>query len=156
MNPFDEKSTDDRMTVSQEGLDALESTAKWARFLSILGFIGLGLMVMGSLGMMLAGTMGGRSMRRAFRGSGFGAEAGPIILGLAYLIVAVLYFFPIYYLNAFSNRMLAAVTGRNEIDMNSAFGMLRAHYRFVGIITIVLLSLYLLLLLFGLLVLSMR
>ncbi|MEY3444664.1 MAG: hypothetical protein RLZZ519_2945, partial [Bacteroidota bacterium] len=49
MNPFDQESKDGGLQLSQNSTSFLESTAKWARFLSILGFIGIGFMVLAAL-----------------------------------------------------------------------------------------------------------
>ncbi|HHG84951.1 MAG TPA: hypothetical protein ENJ82_09410 [Bacteroidetes bacterium] len=76
-----------------------------------------------------------------------GGEA--FILGLIYLGETILYFFPLYYLFGFAGRMIHAVNLWNENEMNAAFLKLKSHYKYVGISSIVLISLYFLFFLIG-------
>ena len=118
----------------------LQETAKWTYFLSILGFIFLGLMVLGSL---VVGMMFG-SMTREL---GYGNSGG--LITLLYLGGALLYFFPVLYLFKFSTKAQTALRSGNEGELTDAFQNLKSHYKFVGILTIVLLGFYLLFFLFG-------
>lgn len=148
MNPFDQETKQDGLQLSNNSLGYLESTAKWARFLAILGFIGLGLMVIAALIMFVMGAaISGRTYGR-YGGGMMGFPAG--LVGVSYLIMAVLYFFPILYLNNYATRMLQAIAMRDSAALESSFEQLRNHYRFVGILTIVVIGLYLLALLIGL------
>lgn len=118
----------------------IQETAKWTYFLSILGFIFLGFMVIGSL---FAGLMFG-SMTREL---GYGISGG--LISLLYLGGALLYFFPIFYLFRFSTKAKAATRTGNDAELTDAFQNLKSHYKFVGILTIVFLGLYVIFFLFG-------
>ena len=121
MNPFDQESKDGGLQVSQNAASFLESTAKWSRFLSILGFIGIGFMVIGALIMFAGGAMMSSGARSIYgsRGMFGGAPLGAI--GVAYLIMAGLYFFPVLYLNKFSSKMLNALAMRDSMSLESSF-----------------------------------
>lgn len=129
------------MEFSAQSVIYLNETRKWTLFFSILGFIFLGLMVIGSLFMMtMFGTLapGGG----AFPGMG-------IFLGIVYLLVGLLYFFPILYLFKFSKHSRIAIYNEDSEQLELAIKYQKAHYKFIGILTIVILSLYVLFFLFA-------
>ena len=76
------------------------------------------------------------------------AKLVPFDLGLVmtftYLILAIIYFFPVYYLLQFSNQMKKALTTKNDETLAKAFEMLKSHYKFIGVFTIITISLYIL------------
>jgi hypothetical protein len=118
----------------------IQETAKWTYFLSILGFIFLGFVVIGAL---FAGLMFG-SMTREL---GYGIGGG--LISLIYLAIALLYFFPILYLFRFSTKAKAAIQSGSDGELTEAFQNLKSHYKFIGILTIVMLGLYVVFFLFG-------
>ena len=67
--------------------------ARWGRFISIVGFIGVGLMVIGAL---FAGAFIASTVSSLGSASPFGSGGG-IGITIGYLLVALLYFFPVYY-----------------------------------------------------------
>jgi len=84
----------------------------------------------------------------AMRGANIGFPS--VLITVIYLIIAVIYFFPIYYLYNFSVKMKKALLSDDQTLLRNAFEDLKSHYKFVGIFTIVILSLYLLMFLIGL------
>lgn len=126
----------EQLTLNGKAKGFLRETAKWAKFLSILGFIGIGLMIVFSL---FAGTLFNAIPE---------AQAIPFDVGLvmtiSYLVFAALYFFPVYYLYQFSSKMKTALLTKNDDTLSDAFEVLKSHYKFIGVLTIILLSLYLL------------
>lgn len=138
MNEFiDEKrsvNNEEEMRLSSVGIGYLLETAKWARFLSIVGFVFVGLMVLG--GLVMSVTMM--------------ALVGPAMLvGFLYVVMAVIYYFPILYLYKFSNDLKEAINRRDNEQLERALGSLQSHYKFLGVFTIVILSIYALMLLFS-------
>jgi len=110
-------------------------TAKWANFLSIVGFVFLGLtFIIG-----LIGIMG----MAAVPGSNIGLSA------LIFIVMIVLYFFPIFYLFKAASGLKNGIATMNDTQLTSGFENLKSHYKFLGIFTIVFLTLYLLLMIFG-------
>jgi len=109
----------------------LSETRKWTKFLVVVGFIFMGLMVLGSIVMFtISGSMGS-SMPFPMS-----------IIGFVYLLLAVVYGFPIYYLLQFSNKAKAALDLRNSQTLTESMLNLKSHYKFIGIFTIVMLALY--------------
>lgn len=125
---------------SHEIRNYLTETAKWGKFLSILGFIGIGLMVLGSL---LISTV----FSYVFAAASFPMPSFAITV--IYLLVALLCFFPVYYLYNFSTKMQASLKMDDQSALTSSFQNLKSHYRFIGILMIVILSLYALLFIIG-------
>ena len=123
--------------------DYLRETAKWANFLAIMGFIGIGFMVLAAL---FAGAL--FSALPSDGGVANVMSGGAITI--IYLILALLYFFPVYYLYKFATNMKAALSRNNEDVLTEAFLNLKSHYKFMGIFTIVILSIYALFFLFAL------
>ncbi len=116
----------------------LKETAKWAYFLSILGFVGVGIMVLLALFMgtifSKLGVFGGNSGR-------FGMMGGGFITGI-YLVFAAIYFFPVYYLFQFASKAKTAFTYNDNEKLNDSFEFLKSHYKFMGILALILFSLY--------------
>ncbi|WP_461640021.1 hypothetical protein [Labilibaculum euxinus] len=109
----------------------LRETAKWAKFLAIVGFIFMGFMVLGSFVVFaLAGSM---------------ASILPFPIGgigFLYLVLAGVYFFPIYYLLQFANKAKLALAGKSTQSLTESMKYMKSHYKFMGIFTIVMLALY--------------
>lgn len=120
--------------VDHQSSAYLKETAKWGKFLAIVGFIGCALVVLFGI---LAGTMLA-SVSNSYGGayaSGFGAG-----MAIVYILIAVLYFFPCLYLYRFSSRMQVALQNNDQQSMASAFMNLKSCYKFLGILTIIILA----------------
>ena len=132
----------EELTLNNRSKGFLKEITKWAYFLSIIGFIGLGLML----------------ILAAFSGVMFNnlpnAQVMPFDMGLfmsiLYVVMALIYFFPIYYLFKFSTKMKIALSNKSDTSLSDALEMLKSHYKFIGILTIVIMSLYALIFVFSL------
>jgi hypothetical protein len=62
--------------------------------------------------------------------------------------MGLLYFFPVLYLFNFSKKMKNALSNNKTVDFTLAFKNLKSHYKFIGIFTIVIISMYVLMFLF--------
>ena len=124
-------------------LGFLKETSTWTYFLSILGFIGIGLMILGGLFFSLAMNLmpGGNPY------AGLGVDMS--YFGIIYVAMALIYFFPVLYLFNFSRKMKRALISNNNEELIGAFSNLKSHYKFIGIFTIIVISLYVLLLVFA-------
>ncbi|WP_298553515.1 DUF5362 family protein [uncultured Algibacter sp.] len=127
-----------QLEVSTEIKGFLKEISKWAYFLSILGFVGIGFMVLGGIGF---------SMYSGF--NQFGAETAyglgySTSIGLFYILIALVYFFPVLYLLKFAKNMKRALHSDNNENFNKAFLNLKSHYKFIGIFSIAIIGLYIL------------
>lgn len=115
--------------------EVLKETSKWVNFLSILGFVGIGFIVLIAL---FAGTF----LSALPSSGGFESIIGGIGFTILYLLIAALYFFPVMYLYKFAKRLKTALIRNDEDQLAEAFTNLKSHYKFVGILTIIMLSFY--------------
>ncbi|PID67582.1 MAG: hypothetical protein CR968_05930 [Flavobacteriia bacterium] len=127
--------------LSESAKAYLKETAGWAKFLAIVGFVMLGLMViagfsMGALfsAMPQLSDQPGVDMPRSF-----GAA-----MGFIYLIIALIYFFPLYFLFKFSTNIKQAIETNDEQVLTESFNFLKRHYKYVGIMMIIVLGIYVL------------
>jgi len=116
----------------------LKETAKWAYFLSILGYIGIGFIVLMAI---FAGAIFAFIGNLNREMNSFGAIGGSFISGF-YLLLAFLYFFPIYYLNKFASNIKIALKSNDSKLLATSFEYLKSHYKFIGILSLIILSLY--------------
>ena len=129
----------EQLTLTKASKSFLRETARWAKFLAIIGFILIGLMLVFA---MFATTIFDMAAKMQ--------PGVPEYLGLTmtivYLVLAIIYFFPVYYLLQFSLKMKKALTSKNDETLAKAFEMIKSHYKFLGVFTIITISLYVLLL----------
>jgi len=137
----DEPSLEITDTIREHLLNA----AKWGRFLAIVGFVGIGFTVLLGLffgafmSMMSSGLYSDDVYGDAF--SGF-TLLSPIFYTVLYLVIAAVYFFPVLYLYRFSRRMLNAIPELDQYQLESSFSSLRSMFKFMGILTIIIIALY--------------
>ena len=130
------------LIIDWRSKEFLKETAKWTKFLAILGFVGIGLMVLGSLVMLFAPS--------SLMSNGDFPFGGKIFMMLLYLAFAVLYYFPISYLYQFSENTKKAIENNDNNAIRDAFEFLKSHYKFMGILTIILLAFYAIMIFIGL------
>ncbi|KAF2333076.1 DUF5362 family protein [Flavobacterium daemonense] len=126
------------MQLDHSAKDFLQETAKWAYFLSILGFVGIGLFALIAV---FAGAffsaMGSAMPGMGVYGSSFGA-----LMSFFYLFIGAIYFFPVYYLFKFSSNAKRAFRENDSEALTSSLGYLKSHYKFIGILMVSILALY--------------
>jgi hypothetical protein len=123
-----------------------KQTSKWVKFLAILGFIFVGLMIVASLILLFAG---GSLMSMNPYGSLL-PGGGATVIGIVYLVVTALYFYPIYTLWKYGVELNIAADQDDQSALEESFRWIRSHFRFVGIIAVIFISLYALVLIFAL------
>ncbi len=131
------------ISIDNEIKSYLLESAKWAKFLSILGFIGLGLMVILLVFMLI-------TERNLFGGFDL------IWMLVSYVLMLVLYFFPIHYLYKFSIGIKQGLTSNNQQLFITGLRNLKSHYKYIGIFSIVVISIYGLIFLISFLMIAIR
>ena len=119
-----------------EIINYLAETSKWGRFLAIVGYIGMGLLLLLGFFVMVGGSI---------LGSVSEVDLPLGVLGFLYIVLAGLYYFPVNYLYKFSNRIKLGLNSNSQQSLTSGFENLKSLFKFTGIFTIVILSLYVLL-----------
>jgi hypothetical protein len=134
-NPEIIQPVEDQFIINPEIKGYLLETSKWGKFLAIIGYVGMGLMLL--LGVMI---MVGGSIFSSMTNVGF-----PIrIMGLVYIVIGALYFIPVNYLYKFSTKMTMGFHSPDQEAVTSGFENLKSLFKFMGIFTIVILSIYIL------------
>ena len=64
--------------------------------------------------------------------------------GIIYIVFALFYFFPVYYLYNYAKGTKQAIESGNSDVLTNALVNLKSHHKFLGILTIVMISLYIL------------
>ncbi len=128
----------------------LSEAARWAKFLAIFGFIMCGLVVIiGIFFGTFMSTFSASPYGNEYESrSSFGGSLG-VVMAVLYIGIAILYFFPCLFLLRFANHMKNALNTNEQLTLNSSFQNLKIMFRYVGILTIVLISFYALAFLFG-------
>ncbi len=139
---MDQKSAFDsfELEINNDIKGFLKETSIWSYFLSIMGFIGIGIMVI--FGVFFGAIMSSKAFGNTNPYESLGFSMG--YFGLIYVVLALVYFFPVYYLFNFSRKMKSALRLNSNKDFKSAFSNLKSHYKYMGIFAIVIISIYLL------------
>jgi Family of unknown function (DUF5362) len=139
--------TNDNLLNSELQIDSiahshLAETAKWSVFLSIVGFILSGILVIVAL---FAGTF----ISSMSGGLGTAPVMGAGLITVVYLIIAALYFFMSLFLYRFATKMKAALYSNDQDTLNNSFLNLKNLYKLMGILTIIYLAFIVLAMIFG-------
>ncbi len=124
------------LQVDMQATMYLRDAAKWAKFLAITGFVFCGFIAIA--GIATASILGRASS--AF-GSSY-AMGSSIMVSIIYVGMAVVYFFPCLYLLRFSSKMNIALLSNDQLEMNNSFSNLKSCFRFLGILTIIMLGFF--------------
>jgi hypothetical protein len=139
-----EESIDQGLNLNSSELKVTEyirkdllTAAKWGKFLAIMGFVSIGLIFLGALGLFItAATV-------PFIGSQFA------LMGFVYIVMAVVFVFPTLYLLRFSNSTKVGIESDKQAEFENGIENIRSLFKFIGIYTIVIIGIYVLIFIFG-------
>lgn len=121
------------LIITTEIKEYLLETVKWGKFLAISGYIIVGLLLILSLLFIF-----GMGMFGSLYGNGMG-----VMIGGLYFIMCVLYLFPIHYLYKFSIEVKKGLqSSENNFSLVTGFENLKSLFKFMGVMTAVVLSFY--------------
>jgi len=119
----------------------LGETARWARFLAIVGMI---VLVLGLIVSLMATTVFTR-----FMGFPTGVDdnntLSATMRGAAVVVTIItlaIVFFPLLFLLRFANAMRRALAANDQTRLNESFQNLKVYFRYLGILVIIFLVLY--------------
>ena len=121
------------LAVDEAGRAYFLETVRWTKFLAIIGFILVGLIMIGGVSMLLFSP--------AFGTPVYGIISGPFIFAL-YVAMGALYIYPVTCLYRFSTLIKRAIVSNNQAQFNNALRYQRNLFKFLGILTILLIVLY--------------
>ena len=106
---------------------SLRATRPWTRLLSVLGFIGTGLMVLAGLGVIV-----GKSFIPVSE------KAPPLVfMGLFYILASVFYLVPSIWLSKYSTAISAFLKAGDAIELGKAIAYQKSFWKFIGILALV-------------------
>ena len=121
----------------------LSETARWAKFLAIVGMIGVVLIVLGGVAYSIWISVMMESLGKDLGNPSPAFETAYIFgSAIGFIIIAAVAFFPMLYMFRFANRMRKALDGNDQQSLNSSFQSLKIYFRYLGIITIISLALW--------------
>ena len=118
---------------STEITNYLMETAKWGKFLAIVGYVSIGILILIAIFMMI-----GMSTISEFSGADFPMGA----VGFFYIVIGAMYYFPITYLYKYAVHMKKGLHSNDITTITSGFQNLKSLFKFMAIVTIVILSIY--------------
>jgi len=121
---------ENNLAVSESVKSSLDTMVYWCKFLAIVGYIMVGFMILFSIYLMFSGS----SLY-----SNAGVDFG---VGFMYLIMSVLYYFPVSYLYKFATNTRHALNSNSQSGLNNGLSNLASNFKFFGIMTVVVMSLY--------------
>jgi hypothetical protein len=114
----------------------LLKTAKWGKFLAILGFIvTFFLFIAGILMSFVLGMLPDEMIP-------LNMPFSPRVFSVIYIVIAGIYIVPVIFLNSFCNNAIKAIENSSTANLTVSLKNLKNLFVFVGISTIVILSFY--------------
>ena len=134
------------LTVTEDIRSYIYETAKWTKFLSIVGVVVTGIMILFSFSAealisTMNGKVGAANNPWAALGGGF--------LTVVFLLSALLYFYPSLLMFKYANSAKQAVLYGDQPALSEAMSKMKSFFKFWGIITITILGLYIISFLLG-------
>lgn len=136
--------TSQELSLTSQSIEYIRTMAKWGTFLSIVGFVFIGLLVIIAL---FAGAFMSQMGEDI---PGWEGNMGFMITGI-YLFLAAIYIYPTWKLFQFSRRAKSAITRNNTIELTESLGNLKSVFSFMGILTAIILGFYALMIVIGML-----
>lgn len=118
----------EKLKINNSIKENLLIAAKWARFLAVIGFIFTGFMGIASLFMLVTSLA-----------SGF---APLMLMAVIYIGMTIVMIFPALYLIRFAGSVEKGLNSNKQGEFDYAIQNLKSLFKFMGIYTIVLISLY--------------
>ncbi len=135
-NSESQEQTDRQLIINTDGKQNLTTTAKWSNFLAIVGFVMVAFMALIGVAILLISPVAGDYEDfQAFEFISFS------VLGILYIIIGVVYFFPSYFLLLFAKKTRNALKYDSQHNLNEGLSYLKKLAKFVGILTIISLAL---------------
>lgn len=119
--------------VTEISQQYLLASAKWGKFLAIVGFISCGLLIV--VGVIISTVL---STSEQF--SKLPIPGG--LFGAIYIAMSALLFFPCLYLFKFSIKMKDAINNLHQDSFETSLENMKSMFKFYGIFTIVMLGFY--------------
>jgi len=144
---MEEYQSEKKIEIGSESLHYLDTKRKWTMFFAILGFIVIGLMIIGGFaaGALMKSLSGLKDIEgmEGMETAGAAAGVAQVFLIIFMLIFALIYFFPLFFLLKFSTHTSKAVKNLDRNEMEKAFRYMKSYWLYIGALVIIVLAIYL-------------
>jgi hypothetical protein len=130
-----------KIEIGPEALNNLNVTRKWTTFLSVLGFIFLGLIIVAGLATSLFLT--------TFKSQQANLGIPEWLMFVVFIVIGILYFFPVFFLFRFSRNTRDGIQNQDPEKLAKGFRNLRLYFAYLGIMVILVITVYFMLLIFA-------
>ena len=113
------------LKLTPESMTYLSSVATWTKFLAIVGFVVVGLIVV------IAIFVGAMISSYAY------LPISGMSLTVIYLIIAIIYFFPVLFAYKFATNLRKAITFKDTPKLTESFKNLNYYCLYVGVLTVI-------------------
>jgi hypothetical protein len=133
-----QNSINHELEIPKTVIPVLDRTRKWANFLAIVGFIFSGLILLMAIGIgFIFSKLPGMEQLPFMPG----------FIGIFYVIIGVINFIAALFLFRFAVNLKNAIKGKDENKFLPAFNNLDKLFQLIGVLTIIMLALYVLVIL---------
>lgn len=139
--------TGNSVTCTPRAILALRQTRPWVRFIAVLLMIGGGFIALAGIIMAIG------LLSQSSRGPTRNFE---IIAFLGYVVAGILYAVPALLLNRYASRITDLLSFGREDNLEAALEAQKSFWKFVGILMLVVIGLYLLAIVVGVLIIGLR
>lgn len=127
------------LIITEDIRSYIYETAKWTKFMSIVGFIVTALMVL--IALSVSSVMQSMSEIPAYQGL---VGLGSGVITVFYLLIALVYFYPSFLMYKFSSAAKVAVFYGSQESLSTAMSKMKSIFKFWGILTIIIIAIYVL------------
>lgn len=149
---FDDQTPDQQgLIISKQAILFLLETGKWAKILSIIGFVMISLFTLlilfaGSLFNFISNNITGSMPMGLHSDAGFLGY----FLFFIYLIIGSVYFIPTWFLYKFSTQIKSALINDDSDELTNAFEKQKSFFKFIGILVSIVMIFYIFFVIFPL------
>lgn len=133
----------EKIFLTNYAIRKLDSLRKWAMFFAVLGFVFIGLGILSMIGFAFFDLTEAFMPEQMPNQMQTQMPTGLYTLNIIItLIVMVIYFIPVLYMYRFSVRTKKAILENSSDSFELAIQALNSHFQFVGVLTIIFLTIY--------------
>lgn len=133
-----------KLIVTEDMRSYLYDITKWAKFLSIIGFIFAVMVILLAFSIpSIISTNPGVAKQMGALGQG-----GSTVITILYLLLGLFYFYPSVLLSKIANKGKQGVLFGDQESLNASMSSLKSLFKFWGIVTIIIIASYFILVFF--------
>lgn len=123
--------------VTSEVISQLQRTKPWTRVIGVVMWLMVALLLVGSLGFLVAMLAG-----LAAKDTGTAQKGFMIGMGVAYFAISLLYIYPAIKIWGYGSAIKRLMASRSEPDLVKALDQQRSLWKFVGVLTLIAILIY--------------